>query len=313
MMLVFHLCLMLAPSLFTRILATTDLFSETDAFRFSSFDAQDDFLNEDQMEAFSWDSQADYSNGDPMEAFSWDSQGLPLNWNWKESSPSLTSQDLVSSLGAQDLSPSEDFGEEVSSCPAENNLPWRKLKIRNPACPNVPTGPISVPDLTNLLNSIDVNDLSNNKDDNFENLSETEKLQLACTDRTTSKLLNILVCGLVDPLDALGQSPGFFTIVRNSWMGKFFNFKNLSPRARENMQFRSATCNPVSFGISIVVSTGIQIWYANDILFDEEICTDIVIRRLSKIYCGGLDTTARMWLREPFSYLPVSSHSKTRI
>lgn len=42
-----------------------------------------------------------------------------------------------------------------SSCPEDSNPNLSKLRIRNPACPNDSDVPLHVPDLSNLLNSIE--------------------------------------------------------------------------------------------------------------------------------------------------------------
>lgn len=203
-MLVLHFCLMLISILFTHILANTDFFSEPDASLFSLLDDQDLQFN-----------------GDLMGGYSLDSPGLPPRLNFKELFMSLNSQDLVPSLNAQDPYPGEGFEGAISSCPEDNDLPSKKVKARNSACPNVPSGPLNLPDLTNLLNSVNTDELPTGEADEGSPAS-SNSLETFCADSASGPWMIILVCGSVTYADGAGQRPGFFIAVKNSWIGQFF-------------------------------------------------------------------------------------------
>lgn len=126
----------------------------------------------------------------------------------------------MSSLNAEDLNPSEDFGGELSSCPGDDNTPSKKLKARNSQCPNVPSGPINLPDVTNLWNSINLDELPSDREAGGS-LSFSKALQTFCVDSASGPRMVLLVCGSITYADGAGQRPGYFVTVRESWLGQF--------------------------------------------------------------------------------------------
>lgn len=205
-MLVLRFCLLLVTFPFTHLLATDDFSSDLDTSLFSSLDDQD-------LE----------SNGDLLEGYLTDSQGLPPGLHFQEFPPPLNSEDLVPSLYAQDLSLGGEFDEELSSCPEDIDSPSKKLRARNSQCPNIPSGPINLPDLTNLLNSININEVQT--DEETQDLPSLSKaLQTFCVNSASGPRMVILVCGSVTYPDGVGQRPGYFIVVRNSWLGQSSKF-----------------------------------------------------------------------------------------
>lgn len=111
-------------------------------------------------------------------------------------------------------------GNSLFGCSDNNN---NKLKSRNAAC-STNNDPIKIPDLPNLLNSIDEeaqppSPVMTNEGDL---LNAWEQFETYCQAYTTQPtLFTIPVCGPVSWIDRDYQAGAFYTQVRQSWLSEF--------------------------------------------------------------------------------------------
>lgn len=114
------------------------------------------------------------------------------------------------------------FPDLLAYCPDGNDVQSRKLKARNSACRNVPNVPLNVPEIPNLLNSIDVPGerpavLKNEGD--LVDLMETAKVYCALG-TSDAGLFQIPICGSGNFGDGVRSQPGFYSHVFNSLPSK---------------------------------------------------------------------------------------------
>ena len=247
----------------------------------------------------------------PWEDFHWTLQVCILDWFHPKVSPSLNFQDLVPLLDDQDPNLSENFEEALSSCPDSNDLPSKKLKVRNSQCPNIPSGPINLPDVTNLWNSININELPNDRE-TVDLPSFSKAIQTFCVDSASGPRMIILVCGSVTYADGAGQNPGYFIVVRNSWIGQCSKWQVYHRVLKE-----LAVTFPSTLSCSLWDFFCCEYWDPDLVLQSlpicRKLCTDNVISRLGKVWFEGLDTVVRASSKGPWSFIPLYSPSRRKM